>query len=714
MSEQPSSRALRARFITVCQQVLALAAVLAVLTPAARTVTMDVRPMPLGGHASAAAVSGGGTAGLAAYVRSSTAAIAVPTAPVTPTVKSYQLTAPRGARLAPGAIRVTTRRTTQGSQITTRSLPVKGYGGVGVTWAHANAAVPQSAITLDARTLKAGRWSAWSTIGYDADQGPDAGTAEARHERPGTDLLMVGHVQRVQVRVDSRQAAPADMQVAVVDPGTPKATRMERPALNTADLAASPSGGRLMRTTTTTATETPGYTAPPKVTPEPKIYTRAQWGANEAWRDKPSLHYGDVQAGFIHHTVQANNYTRAEVPAMIRADYYYHTHTRGWSDIGYNYLIDRFGRIWEGRYGGITRDPVGAHTLGYNSDSFAASAIGNYQITRPSAAMVKAYASLFAWKLSLAGISATATHQYVTSRYFNAINGHRDAGQTLCPGQYLYAKIPQIRQMAKADQASWAGRNLQSNLVGSAGPDIVVRRTTDGEGFILPINVSSAGVPTLGKAVDTGIDLSGATTVLRVGDWDRDGYGDLVVRRKADPQDLYLYRGMGNGHFAAPILISSAMKGIQMLTAVGDFTGDGYPDLMGETSTGAMEIFPGRGTNGVGAGYAAYPHIPVRKMLGVGRWNADGAPDVIVRTTSSALTAYYGNGPGGLVGHQALSLDTSPYNQMVAVASANSDGHTDLVARDASGRLYVLPGTTSAKFKPRIKLGYAKGYNLFG
>ncbi len=108
--------------------------------------------------------------------------------------------------------------------------------------------------------------------------------------------------------------------------------------------------------------------------------------------------------------------------------------SRGWSDIGYNYLVDRFGRIWEGRYGGVDRPVVGAHTLGYNDDSFAMSAIGNYQITKPSKATIQAYAALFAWKLSLHGVTADSTHQWVTKKWFQAINGHRDAASTLCPG----------------------------------------------------------------------------------------------------------------------------------------------------------------------------------------------------------------------------------------------------------------------------------------
>ena len=105
-------------------------------------------------------------------------------------------------------------------------------------------------------------------------------------------------------------------------------------------------------------------------------------------REQSAPSYGTVKAGFIHHTVNSNSYSSGQVPSLLRGIYAYHTQSRGWRDIGYNYLVDRFGRIWEGRYGGVTRAVVGAHTSGYNEYSFALSAIGNYDVTGPPAAVL--------------------------------------------------------------------------------------------------------------------------------------------------------------------------------------------------------------------------------------------------------------------------------------------------------------------------------------
>ena len=114
------------------------------------------------------------------------------------------------------------------------------------------------------------------------------------------------------------------------------------------------------------------------------------------------------------------------------------------------------------------------------------SAIGNYELVQPSKAMVQAYGALFAWKLSLHGVDASSTQQWVGSKDFQAINGHRDAAATACPGKYLYAKIPEIRTLAAEAQRGWAGRELESNLAGTPHPDLVVRRASDGQGFIIP------------------------------------------------------------------------------------------------------------------------------------------------------------------------------------------------------------------------------------
>ncbi len=285
----------------------------------------------------------------------------------------------------------------------------------------------------------------------------------------------------------------------------------------------------------------------------------------------------------MHHTVNANDYTADQVPGIIRSIYAYHVKSRGWSDIGYNFLVDRFGRIWEGRFGGVDKAVVGAHTLGYNDYAFAMSAIGNFETVQPSAEMIAAYGQLFAWKLGLHGVNPASKSQQVGKKVFPAINGHRDAGSTACPGRYLYAQLPAIRAAAAAAPPAttpppapeYKEAALSSNLVGTPHPDLVVRRASDGRGFILPTGGLSAFTRTTTlfkkgwKAPDS---------VVASPDVTGDGIGDLVVTAR---DGLGKVRpGNGKGGFKRPVRTIKGMRGTTMMTAVGDINGDGRNDLV--------------------------------------------------------------------------------------------------------------------------------------
>ena len=302
---------------------------------------------------------------------------------------------------------------------------VQSTGGrlhvVGVTW-------PEGALSTSDRVeyrVKDGRhWSDWTTMAADDDHAPDPGTAEAQHQRGGTDPYVVTS-DAVEVRVlTTRSAAPTGVQLDLVDP-----------SVSAADAPASQAGSAQAAGT------------------RPTILTRAQWGADESLRTG-TPEYGTIKAGFVHHTVNANSYTSSQVPAIIRGIYSFHTQSRGWSDIGYNFLIDRFGRTWEGRAGGVDQPVIGAHTGGYNSQLFGAAAIGTFNTATPPAAMMTAFNKLFAWKLGLAHVDPTAKVTLTgMSTPVYTVSGHRDAdgapNDTECPGNALYARLGSIRTAAK-------------------------------------------------------------------------------------------------------------------------------------------------------------------------------------------------------------------------------------------------------------------------
>ncbi|WP_122818382.1 FG-GAP-like repeat-containing protein [Nocardioides pantholopis] len=941
---------IKARFVTACQQLLALAVVLAVLVPTTGVMTLDV---------ASPGVSGAG-ASFAAYAAESTQTSPVPAGQVEATVEEVPLTPPAGAPAERRAVPGAEAAPGEAGALTVTSEPqaVEGYGAVGVTWDSGDR-ISDADLTVRARTLSDGAWSDWTELEYHDEHAPDPGSPEAAAVRPGTDELLVGEVDQVQVEatVADGAALPADMRLAVVDPGEAEATAMERPAIDTGELpgtAAAPVEAEPAGEVSDDAIELRAAATAPK----PTIYSRAQWGADEKLRDKKSLRYGSVSAGFVHHTVNANDYTRAQVPGILRSIYAYHTKSRGWSDVGYNFLVDRFGRIWEGRAGGVDKAVVGAHTLGYNDYAFAMSAVGNFETAKPSAALVQAYGALMAWKLSLHGVSPSASSQKVGSKRFPAISGHRDAGSTACPGKNLYAKIPEIRKLAAAVQTpatptppAWTGRELEANLADSPHPDLVVRRASDkrllvlptrgltsfarrsissgwkkytavvaspdltrdgradvlvqnkagtvavrpgkagggfrgplkgtkqfrkmslitavgdlnrdgrndvvalhkastrlyvffgrgngtfkrkrlakgwgytrlaatgdvtgdgrvdligrdaqgvawlhkgagrrfagrtkiatgwksydavtgfgdytqdgrndlfvrhknGRGYVLPgtgrgrfgsaigpiggaagmkglsaggsisgtadpdllgrrgdklVVLQHAGTTELGGYVDTGQTAPDARTVLNVGDWDRDGDADVMIVTTAG--ELRLLAGDGQGHLAAPQTIATGFAGVTLLAAVGDMTGDGWPDLMGQPAGSGMHLYPGAGPGALGAGSLVLGAIPGSVPLGVARWDG-GTPGILVR--ASNRPTLYGTGPGS-AGARTLAGNLKPYNWAVGIRDIGLTGHPDvLVRRKGTGDLFLLPGSTAGFGKPRYLGGGMNAFDLAG
>ncbi|WP_053142471.1 peptidoglycan recognition protein family protein [Streptomyces ambofaciens] len=204
--------------------------------------------------------------------------------------------------------------------------------------------------------------------------------------------------------------------------------------------------------------------AKPYVGPRPSITTRRGWGANEKLREKKFVYTKKVKAAFVHHSATGNNYTCSQAPSVIRSIYRYHVNSMGWRDVGYNFLVDKCGKIYEGRAGGVSKAVLGAHTMGFNSNSMGIAVLGTYSSKKPSSAAVKAIARLTAWKLGLYGMNPRGK-TYLKSGggnlyrkgknvRLNVISGHRDGFATSCPGKKLYAKLGTSRSTA----AKYQGR----------------------------------------------------------------------------------------------------------------------------------------------------------------------------------------------------------------------------------------------------------------
>ena len=697
----------KTRYVTFCQQLLVTACVLATAVAAAGVVSLDiVAPAPDARSVEPAVTVGD------AYVN---------TAPVTPKVRQvafHGIDRSQPTRQRP---------TRDGLRLAVVSPAEKatGLATVGVTWNEAER-LSDDQVQVDVRTRKAGRWSTWSALEYHDDHGPDASESEGRTERAGTEPTVVGHVQSVQVRAwTATGRAPRGIKVAVIDPGVGHMER-EAPAIDTAALD-QPKSRTAQPTGQPTGQAEPASSdialSAMAVSPKPEIFSRAQWGANEKLRDQSAPSYGTIKTGFVHHTVNANNYPKDDVPKLLRSIYAYHVEARGWRDIGYNFLVDRFGRIWEGRWGGVDKAVVGAHTLGYNEVAFAMSAIGNFEEVQPPEAVLEAYAKLFAWKLSKYDIKADATKLWVKDRYLQGINGHRDVGQTACPGKYLYAQIPKIRQMAASIQKGTASTPTpsptptpkptptptpptvppvgppitpqsanelpaRSDVLGSPWPDLFVRDKATGKVLV---------VPTGGQAGFTSkVQTAGAWTsydaIVAPGDLNGDGKGDLFVRNR-ETHGAKVLLGNGAGGFTTTIGRSAAYTGYSWLTAAGDFDRDGTADLVARDSQKRLVLLPGTGRGTFGKPVVIAASWAYHRPYGVGDFNQDGTPDLVASSDEGTLRLFPGERTS-LGTPRVLPVSMAGVDALLGGGDYNADRLPDLVLRHGDTRtIEVLPGT---------------------
>ncbi|MDX6378355.1 MAG: hypothetical protein QOE98_2658, partial [Gaiellaceae bacterium] len=188
---------------------------------------------------------------------------------------------------------------------------------------------------------------------------------------------------------------------------------------------------------------------------QPAIQPRAAWGADEKLRKGPPVVAPRILAAVIHHTATPNGYASSQVAAIIRSLYLYQTRGNGLADLSFNYLVDAQGRIYEGRYGGIDQNVVGSHTAGFNTGTTGIALIGNFSRSGPASKQLGSLGSLLAWRLDVGHVdprsrvtlTSDGNEKFPKGKAvsFPAIFAHRDAGNTDCPGDGVYARLAQIR-----------------------------------------------------------------------------------------------------------------------------------------------------------------------------------------------------------------------------------------------------------------------------
>ena len=206
------------------------------------------------------------------------------------------------------------------------------------------------------------------------------------------------------------------------------------------------------------------------------VTTRAEWGANASYMSwDPD--YASAGHVVVHHTAGTNNYSAGQSASIVRGIYYYHAVTLDWGDIGYNFLIDKYGTVFEGRSGSLAapagRMSVGAHARGVNTGTMGLSMMGDYSSVSPSDAQLSSVGKMAGWFLRRAGITDAngwaGLNVWTTERYqagstisMPRILGHRDVGYTSCPGNVGYSKLGTIRTIAQQQISGSGGWKAES------------------------------------------------------------------------------------------------------------------------------------------------------------------------------------------------------------------------------------------------------------
>ena len=498
------------------------------------------------------------------------------------------------------------------------------------------------------RTLTGATWSQWQPLSK-----LDGGPGSAPSATSGTNEYVVTGASKYEVRslttgptgpiaakAPTAAMAPTAATVQVVDPGTSDADSVQ-PA--------------------------PGAAA--AATARPTIYTRRQWGANESLR-RGTPSYGTVLLGFVHHTDSANSYAASEVPAMIRGMYAYHVQSLGWDDIGYNFLVDRFGRIWEGRYGGMTKAVVGAQTLNFNSVSMGVSAIGNYDVAAVPQAMTNAFKRIFAWKFSLTHIPAIGA-VVANGKNLQRVSGHRDAFATACPGRYLYALLPEIRTGTAAIVAANPPVVSQPSVIRS-----VISRDVDRNG--------AADLLSYSPAAD-GTSITGSVSLLA---------------------------GASRVPVLGAVAIGTGWNDLRNASLTPDLNGDGKADVIAQDPAGdRLSIHLGNGQGGVaGVLYRGPGWNVMNRIIAAGDRNADGHNDILAIKTNGDLLYYAGNGAGALFSGRVIGKGWNSVSSLTTAGDLNGDRIPDLLAtRKSDGAQMMYAGAPGGAVRPGVVWGSGWG-----
>ncbi len=353
--------------------------------------------------------------------------------------------------------------------------------------------------TLDLRSLNDGVWSDWVSVEVESEDAPDGrpgeeGSVEAQGS---VGPIWIGDgAQSIEIAVP--RAVGANLRVEALT------------SLDTNGVSSAIAGDA--------AIVGQAAASQPSIRPR-SSWATAGWASSNSGCNGGPWYADSVRAVVVHHTVNSNSYSADQSDDLLRGIYRYHVGTRGWCDIAYNFLVDRFGVIWEGRSGGIDEPVIGGHTRGFNTWTTGIALLGQHQeggspaaVAVPGAA-ASAVERLAAWKLGLYGVdplgtawlqnrSSGAGMKFAADQWVEVptILGHRDLGESSCPGSLAYPLVASMRASigVTGQQIGTAPYVFPAWEGASSGASVVIVDTAGGVRPAMGADVP-APAPTIGS-----------------------------------------------------------------------------------------------------------------------------------------------------------------------------------------------------------------------
>ncbi|MCW2831055.1 MAG: hypothetical protein JWP31_1747 [Aeromicrobium sp.] len=343
------------------------------------------------------------------------------------------------------------------------------FSMLGVTW---SGGLDETDTHVEVRWRTAGSWSAWTVL--HTDPAPEEGG------RAGTEPHWVGSADGAQVRViSSGDASPQGLSLSTIDPEA-------GPSAESAGTEVSPTIDVTQAATVAS----------------PRIISRSAWGASNSGSCDSPLYGSTTRGAVIHHTAGNNSYDRSESAAIVKATQAFHMKARQWCDIGYNFLVDKYGQIFEGRAGGTTKPVRAAHSgnLAVNMETMGVSLMGTFDTIAPSDAMKTAVVDLVAWRFAQYGLKAKGTYS-LGGKTLNRIAAHRNVVSTECPGASAYAWLSAsggLRDRVESKLSSGSSPEITGRVVSSVSSSAFTLGWRPATGAVTyEVHVStSSGTPT--------------------------------------------------------------------------------------------------------------------------------------------------------------------------------------------------------------------------